>query len=319
VVKSEKPSAKVVGFKPSPGYKPTGYNSNDWIYNAQLSRMVHKDWIIGEDGTITYKNGATSNASRPPTVVKGQHGLVTRPPQRDEWEEFFASPHSLYNHLRSNLGSEDEVDAEMKKRGWTWVGGLHGRGNWEFDGKGVGLRRELNPTQHPGILRESEDFNARKEAERGIRWLVDGELDLTGAMAHQMTDEQLDAYMKLFDEAENMREPEDRFWEEGIPPDLLEAITSSQLMTDDDVDYAIGNYKIASDPEHWKYLFLKKAINAVDVLKVAGLNVTLTINTDPPKDLDIVQIAERPNAKAENHPAILPKNPPHPGDTKGAN
>ena len=313
VVKSEKPEVKVVGFQPANGYKPSGYDSSAWIWNDQLKRMVHKDWVIGEDGTITYKNGNVQRPVQPPTTVyRGQHGLVTRPNDQtgNKWEDYFTTPHSLYNHLRGTLGSEKLADAEMKERGWTWVGGVEGRGNWQFDGKGIGLRRDT------GLLKESEEFNARQEAERGIRWLVDGELDLSGAMAHQMTDEQLDQYMRLFDEAENQREPEDRFWEESIPPDLLEAITSSELMTDDDVDYAIGNYKIAGDPEHWKFLFLKKAISAVDVLKVAGLDVTLTINSHPPKDIDIVEVAERPNAKAENHPVLLAKNPDHPGDTK---
>lgn len=299
VVKSEKPSVKVTSFKPSPSYKsPTrnNYDSTVWVWSNQLQRMVHRDWIIHEDGTITYPSSGIQGAA------KGQHGLVAQPRKHpDDWDDHFRepiNPHKMYVQLREEGLSDKMADHVMAQNGYVWSDS-----HWSYSPK--------------GLLKESEEFNARKAAEHGIRWKVDGELDMTGALARRMTDEDLDEYMRLFDEAEAAREQEDRFWEESIPPTLLEAIMSSELVNDEDVDYAIGNYKIAGDPEHWKYLFLKKALSAVEVLRVAGLDVKLTIASGPPNDLDIVRVAERPNEANQPQLLLLPPNTEN-TDTTGA-
>jgi len=246
------------------GQHPVGRSNltQDWVWNQRLHRLVHKSWVVAEDGTITFpgQNGTTIRAqafdaplSRPANEPIGYRA--------EDWDEFYRlqgldGPPEGYEGISPRL---------LVEKGYRWAPRIK---NWEFVGN-----------TEPMALVESRQFNARRAAERGVDW------DKEGALEKSFSEAEL-REMGLWSESE------DKHWEELLPPDVLELLFDSDQVNEDDIDFALRHPDIAGDPEYWQEAFLSKTLRSIHVLRTLGLNVSFKVTGSIPGDLDMALLPE---------------------------
>lgn len=101
------------------------------------------------------------------------------------------------------------------------------------------------------ILRESQQFNAKKEAERGLKWGKDGSLKRMVAEA---------------------------FWKDSLPDDFVTLLMASGLLTEEDLELALDAPEIAGDITFWREWIVRKAEDVVALAKEAGVSMKLSVN-----------------------------------------
>lgn len=112
-------------------------------------------------------------------------------------------------------------------------------------------------------LRESQEFNARKTAERGLEWK-------NGALVvRSVSPEELKALGT-----------DDDFWEDHLPRKFVEALLDSNLVTDDDIDLATADAAVGGDVKFWIEKLLTKTVDAADLLRMVGVRINITLQTD---------------------------------------
>lgn len=211
------------------------------------------------------------------TMGKGQHGLHVVQPMSDRerarramddwgmpgwgwdnWDERGTviqaqkpSPKPWW-HPRSH--------EQMVEQGYRWDG-MAGTYKW------VG-RQE--PEHLSEILTESAEFNARKEAERGVNWnKEDGSLQRRVVPLTELS-------------REFSHNTEDDYWEDLLRPKIsdeaFDAMFDADIYTEDDLQWAQDHPEQCGELEFWKDLTFRKAIAAVTVLRAFGVNVKLSLS-----------------------------------------
>lgn len=258
LVKTEAKSSLTKITPPSKGYQPTGYNAADWHYHEGLKRMVHKDWVIDpETLVVTYPNGHNHTNRSGLSVVR-----------KPEQNERFSRETMTGAERRELMGwlMRDEIEdysiSEMTDMGFEWD---EAKGMWTYSN---------------GITNESREFNARRMAERGVRWHKDGSLLPS-------------------EDAIAMRSQGDRYWEDEIDPAIRDVIFDSTILDEDDFEWALRHPDRATQLEEWQTIFYKKALSAVESMNALGMNIALSIgHSEPPKDIEIILL---PEPKAQQH------------------
>lgn len=270
VVKSETKTT-ITKFHPS---QPKAYDPSAWVYSEKAKRMVHKDWIIEDDGTISYKNGSVTGKVSPYTSHPGLS--VVRKPNQNERDDRL-DPERMTAKDREELVSwlmRDELEDDSPAGGYS-AAEMRALGfSWNPDSK-MWLYTQ-------GADTESREFNARRVAERGVKWAGDGSLN------------------RGSEDTLGLREQGERYWEDELDVKVRDLIFDSDLLTDDDIEWAMRNPSHASDPAEWSMVFYKKALSAVEALRTLGFDVDIvyTPTPKPPEDLDIILL---PEPQAQQH------------------
>jgi hypothetical protein len=231
VVKVEKAPTTIKKLGPghSPGYRPTGYNPQDWVWSETEHRMVfvpHRQPQVGkgERGlTVVSGRGSEDYPSRRPYELSDSEDAELEELWNAMWgqepttREKFFDGFSVAQLEAMGYGWDEDI------RDWRWVGGKNA---------------------HEAI---------RNMAERGVHWTGDGALS----------------------------EQKETYWEDGLPREFVEALLNSLCITDDDIDFAVGNPSIGGELEFWKDMFIKKALGAIRVLQAAGINAHLVMTPTP--------------------------------------
>lgn len=139
-------------------------------------------------------------------------------------------------------------------------------------GFGIGRPRHQPPNwtpedDHYGTLQESREFNARKAAERGVVWSRE-----TGSLIRDATPDEVALLYSLMG-----GEQGDKYWEDGLPPEVVESIVNANVLSDDEWDTVIGSPTTYGEVEPWQMLFLEKAVAIADALKIMGVNLLLSV------------------------------------------
>lgn len=112
----------------------------------------------------------------------------------------------------------------------------------------------------------SKEFNARKEAERGVKWEKDGTLKVRKLSRKQIAD-LTEAFSKT------------DYWEDHLDREVVEAIVDSHCFTEDDADDAADNPETAGDIAYWQELFVRKALGAVIALRAMNIDANLILKS----------------------------------------
>lgn len=243
LVKSETKITKVSGAKPSPGYQSKGYNADDWYYHDGMKRMVHRKWTISKDGD-TYTISYGNGSKVEAIPGVGIARTQTTP--------------------RTSTGSRAPLGYREVRPGIFMP--IHGG--------------EYGSTS---ILRESAEFNARRAAERGLRWTPDGELDLSGSglKITDLTDEEKELLKELHEADESIGGMNQ------LPNDLLDNLFESNLLTDADLEWACLNEEASGRVGEWREILIRKLFNNVLLLREMGQEVDVSFGNKPPSDLQM--------------------------------
>jgi hypothetical protein len=222
--------------------------SKDWTYNEKAKRMVHKDWLVDDNGVVTYGKN----------VGKGQNGVRTvsragsddSTPGLERWDSSNKRPFVLTEDEKALQPWLDQLSVrELMELGFDWDAKHHA---WRFSESNL----HANDTPSGVILGPA------------------GEL-LRGPTSDTPNDD-----FGL----------EDRFWEEKLGRELLDAIFDGpNPPNDDEIDFALASPKQAGDKLFWRQLYMAKALHAVNIINATGAHVQLVIKdaTEPPADLDL--------------------------------
>lgn len=147
-----------------------------------------------------------------------------------------------------------------------------------------------------GITNESREFNARQAAERGVKWNKDPD---TGGVS--LTPTAL-AELRSILTSEN---DDNEFWEDllraAIGHDAVETLFDSQVLTEEDFDWAILNPEQAGTADAWRDLLFKKALGTVTALQALGMDVKLNLKAKPTKTGNITEwlLPEEPKSRRQ--------------------
>lgn len=224
---------------------PTG-----WVWSNSLQRMVAPNDPAG----IGYEKRMESVNHQRAAVVK------VDPNDGDEWAEFYRlhgmdvppEGYETYSPRELIVAGYDFSDVDK-----TW--------HWSAARAAVGAP-----------LIESKSFNAKKIAEHGVGWNDEDGLDDIRVIEEE-DEEGLKEWMKM-----NGWEDDDYF-EAKMDPKIHEALFESELMSEDDLDYAIENPLVASDTMFWREVIMNKVLRGVTFLQKTGLEID--INTPAPLKL----------------------------------
>lgn len=122
------------------------------------------------------------------------------------------------------------------------------------------------------ILHESRVFNARKAAERGLSWDAEGRLEFG-----RVTSEDLMA-LKAIEEDERERDKDmpkdtmfdDEYWEDNADKALVDLVFDSELISEDDLQWAALHPDEATTGLGWARVFSKKLVRVVHVMRQLG-------------------------------------------------
>lgn len=259
--------------------KPVGFD---------LYKKFEKPTIIKSHSIpTTPKSSSTTTWQRPttPVMARGQHGLRAIPGGRSDVSR---SDAELARQMASDWGipswgGSENYRSPYGTRPWWW-----GKTPAELQSQGYAWDMNLKTYVWVGsearnqILSESEAFNARKEAERGVRWGEDGTLR-TRMLDH-------DESKALLRELAG----DDKYWEDLLVAaghsDLRDAILECDSVTEEDFEQAMENPEEASDPSFWKDMFFTKTLGLVEVLRDMGLDIQIKLRTGSPDNDGPAQI-----------------------------
>lgn len=233
-------------------------NENKTVIKPAPHRVIPKDWV--------WSNSAQQMV--PPTdprglgfekrqLAKGQHGVTviqhsTQRPVEDDYTEFYR----LHGMEGAPDGYETYSPRELIMSGYdfsdedkTW--------HWSAQRAAVGT-----------ALSESKEFNAKKIAERGVNW--NDEEGLKDIRHWDDDDDEGMAEWMALNGWEN-----DGYWETMIDQNVSEALFETDLMSEDDLDYAIKYPTIASDTVFWQEVIMNKVIRGITFLQKTGLEINL--------------------------------------------
>lgn len=250
------------------------------------------------------------------TVGKGQSGLRTVPSRVVTGAQL--SDQQLARQMMSDWGVPGfgfELDEELgvytprDKDGRPWWAGRSAQQmaqsgySWDND---LSTYRYVGPEAAQrafdtefGISNESREFNARKAAERGIKW--DKDPDTGGLRMKSLTPEEVfELRMGLLAEDED-----EDFWEDKLREtaghDVVDAMFDSDVLHEDDFDWAVLNPEQAGDITAWKEVMFKKALGAVEALRTMGMDVKLQLKAAPLKDGEVKEwlLPEEPKSRRQ--------------------
>lgn len=292
VVKEEKKSGQSVvrQIGPGSGYQsPVRFNANDWSYSEKARRMVHKDWHVADDGTISYPNGGKMREVSSSGITQ----VERLQPGRGS-EDAFADLSPAERRFYINFLMQDDDDViPVKSYGWSPEDYRRYGYTWDTD------TRSWKYTGSSQPLRESDEFNARQAAQRGAIWNDDGSLKMrrdTGPTYSSM-----DTITRKEAEDFGLIEKDDPFWEDHIDPKVRDALFDSDLLLDEDIDWAIQNPQAAADAEQWVAIFYRKVLNGIEVLQRLGINARLDLRAaKPPADIELIIVDDKPNNQTQH-------------------
>lgn len=127
-------------------------------------------------------------------------------------------------------------------------------------------RSRLNrgPVEQPTPLRESQEFNARKAAERGVRWDDEGRL---------VRDYESDLMSTFFDVG--WMDELTRATSEDFVDQLL--MSSTSIINEDDDLYAYEHPEEAATVEFWQDLLVARIKQGAKLLEMTGLRVDISL------------------------------------------
>jgi hypothetical protein len=242
VVKSETKLTPIT--KPSPGYQPSQYRSEDWSFNQQVGRMVHKDWVINKDNTITYAYDRKPEQNEKPQLqaINGtKPGDMPKGMTQSEFEQLYdlfsiedEMPNATLDQLL-DLGYRWDETLEA----WTW---------------------RSAPERVP---KPSRDYNRLQR----IR-------DAHANVLRPATPEE----MQSLGLAE-----EDLHWEELLPGLFVDRLMDANLVTDADLDVCFDKPRLAGTEDHWRRVLAQKAVAAVELLQSLGVGAYMTFDKPVPE------------------------------------
>jgi hypothetical protein len=248
----------------APIHHGSGYRGSEWSWNAKASRMVHSSWKVDENGFITMPSAPETKITLAGHKPKeGSHRPLGT--DKDDWTEFYR----LQGLDGAPEGYEGFPVDMLLAAGFRWD---PNEKTWEFVGGSV-----------TRMLAESEEFNARQTAERGLNWSGDGSL------ARESTIEDLKE-MGLWGAS-------DDFWEEILPKDIVDVIGDSEMLSDDDMDFAQQHPHLAGTVEFWREVYLAKVIRASQALRGMGVDLNFRVESLP-KDIDIELLPDETKRQA---------------------
>lgn len=159
-----------------------------------------------------------------------------------------------------------------------------------------------------------ENFNPESLIKNGYSWDPDA---LTWKWTGQTDDLYVDHILKESAEFNTRRRlglleddeiktQEDVYWEDLLSKEAIDTIFDSELVNDEDLEYAIRNPEKAGHIDHWKGVMLKKAFNAVYALREFGMEISLDYPKHPPADMDIKLLSEH-TSPADTNKGQSPK------------
>jgi hypothetical protein len=263
------PKTKITPVAPKTNFQ------SDWSWSNAAQRMVHKSWTVAPDGTVTLPHSGTTITKTPAWTGYGGslHNVTPTKPlgvDEDDWTDFYR----LQGMTKPPLGYEHFTPKQLIDNGYVWDASEK---TWEYHGN-----------DGDSTLRESREFNARRAAERGAGWGLDG--DLLG----DATEEDLKEAGLWGLNADH--------WEEKLPTRIIDALFDSNLLSDDDIDLAVTSPELGADPDFWKEIYMHKVFKATHVLRELGVNVSIGIKSITPAPTTIKRLP----ANASNI-TVLPK------------
>lgn len=135
---------------PNPNPQPSQWASTDWFFSKAAGRMVHKNWIVEDDGTIHYPGTIEANKKaaeeRSATTIKrlddgNDKGIVTDK-DWDDWDDFYR----MQDMEGAPEGYEGFSPRQLMNAGYqwdpaakNWIHSPNVNPDWSEDGELLGL------------------------------------------------------------------------------------------------------------------------------------------------------------------------------------
>jgi hypothetical protein len=165
-------------------------------------------------------------------------------------------------------------------------------GSIEYPG---GVHGSITPqngkTKSPGptILSESRAFNARRAAERGLKWSKDGHLDLekSGLKVTDVTPEEMEMLLLLGGKDLTGIGDDDLDYMGDVPNAIAEAFfdDTANVMTEADEEWAMLHRNEAKSITSWREIMVRKLYNTMMVCRELGLPVEIKMDKDAARQL----------------------------------
>lgn len=170
----------------------------------------------------------------------------------DELTERYQRTQKYYDEL-----TEEWHELDKHQPNWDEPDGQQNREflrahGWEMDAKtgrwiGPGQPRgsEQMFSLERGITNESRDFNARQAAAHGVKWNSEGGVEVSSTDTRDIPGLGIAEY-----------------WEDDMEKAFLTTLFGTEMMTDDDVDWATSHMQEALQPEEWAARWAERIIEA---------------------------------------------------------